>query len=138
MKEDYKKAMLTRDSMDESIPSFEEYLKLLQSTPDILGKIRDMKVMDGLLRIFFSNFTITATGKDFRQGSDVVFELKEPWRGFLKNGDFVRLCVHTLRILYGTYLETDIREEEVSVFHTLSVSITFIHRKGVNSIHPLP
>ena len=43
---------------------------------------------------------------------------------------FVRLCVHTLRILYGTYLETDIREEEVSVFHTLSVSITFIHRKG--------
>lgn len=32
--------------------------------------------------------------------------------------------------------ETDIREEEVSVFHTLSVSITFIHRKGVNSIHP--
>jgi DNA invertase Pin-like site-specific DNA recombinase len=90
MKEDYKKAMLTRDSMDESIPSFEEYLKLLQSTPDILGKIRDMKVMDGLLRIFFSNFTITATGKDFRQGSEVVFELKEPWRGFLKNGDFVR------------------------------------------------
>lgn len=90
MKEDYKKAMLTRDSMDESIPSFEEYLKLLQSTPDILGKIRDMKVMDGLLRIFFSNFTITATGKDFRQGSEGVFELKEPWKGFLKNGDFVR------------------------------------------------
>ena len=82
--------MLTRDSMDESIPSFEEYLKLLQSTPDILGKIRDMKVMDGLLRIFFSNFTITATGKDFRQGSEVIFELKEPWKGFLKNGDFVR------------------------------------------------
>ncbi len=43
---------------------------------------------------------------------------------------FVRLYVHTLRILYGTYLETDIREEEVSVFHTLSVSITFIHCKG--------
>ncbi len=48
-----------------------------------------MKVMDGLLRIFFSNFTITATGKDFRQGSEVVFELKEPRKGFLKNGDFV-------------------------------------------------
>ena len=90
MKDDYKKAMLTRDSMDESIPSFEEYLKLLQSTPDILGKIRDMKVMDGLLRIFFSNFTITATNKSFAQGSEVVFELKEPWKGFLKNGDFVR------------------------------------------------
>lgn len=89
MKDDYKKAILARDSINESVPSFEEYLKLLQSTPEILGKIRDMKVMDGLLRIFFSNFTITATGKDFRQGSDVVFELKEPWKGFLESGDFV-------------------------------------------------
>ena len=43
---------------------------------------------------------------------------------------FVRLCVHTLCILYGTYLETDIRKEEVSVFYTLSASITFIHCKG--------
>lgn len=90
MKSDYKKAILARDNIHESVPSFEEYLKLLQSTPDILGKIRDMKVMDGLLRIFFSNFTITATGKDFRQGSEVVFELKEPWKGFVESGDFVR------------------------------------------------
>jgi DNA invertase Pin-like site-specific DNA recombinase len=89
MKQDYKKAILARDNINESVPSFEEYLKLLQSTPDILGKIRDMKVMDGLLRIFFSNFTITATGKDFRQGSEVVFELKEPWKGFLESNDFV-------------------------------------------------
>ena len=89
MKEDYKKATLARDNIAEAVPTFEEYLKLLQSTPDILGKIRDMKVMDGLLRIFFSNFTITATGKDFRQGSEVVFELKEPWKGFLESGDFV-------------------------------------------------
>lgn len=90
MKEDYKKAVLARDSINESVPSFEEYLKLLQSTPDILGKIRNMKVMDALLRIFFSNFTITANGKDFRRGSEVVFELKEPWKGFLESGDFVR------------------------------------------------
>jgi hypothetical protein len=90
MKSDYKKATLARDNIHESVPSFQEYLKLLQYTPDILGKIRDMKVMDGLLRIFFSNFTITATGKDFRQGSEVVFEPKEPWKGFVVSGDFVR------------------------------------------------
>ena len=42
----------------------------------------------------------------------------------------VRLCVHTLRILYGTYLETDIREEEVSVFHPRYLFHNFAHRKG--------
>lgn len=44
--------------------------------------------MDDLLRIFFSNFTITADGKDFRQGSRVTYKLKEPWNGFLENKDF--------------------------------------------------
>jgi len=60
------------------------------STPVILGKIRDMKQMDSFLRIFFSNFIITATGKDFRKGSKVSLKLKEPWQGFLDNNDFVR------------------------------------------------
>ena len=58
--------------------------------PDILGKIRDMKVMDGLLRIFFSNFTITATNKYFRKGSAVTYKLNEPWEGFVNANDFVR------------------------------------------------
>ena len=89
MKNDYKKAVLARDNISESIPSFEEYLKLLQSTPVILNKIRDMKVMDGLLRIFFSNFTITATQKDFRKGSEVSYILNEPWEGFVKSNEFV-------------------------------------------------
>jgi hypothetical protein len=60
------------------------------STPVILGKIRDMKQMNSYLRIFFSIFIITATGKDFRKGSKVSLKLKEPWQGFLDNNDFVR------------------------------------------------
>lgn len=48
-----------------------------------------MKVMDSLLRVFFSNFTITATNGDFRQGSQVSYKLNEPWKGFIENGDFV-------------------------------------------------
>lgn len=71
-----------------ALPTYGEYLKLFESTPVILNKIRDMKQMDGFLRTFFSNFTITATGKDFRQGSEVTYKLKEPWNGFLENGDF--------------------------------------------------
>ena len=90
LKADYTRAMKRRDRIKGAIPTFEEYLKLLETTPVILDKIQDMKVMDALLRIFFSNFTITATGKDFRQGSEVVFEPKEPWKGFVVSGDFVR------------------------------------------------
>jgi hypothetical protein len=71
------------------LPTFEEYLKLFESTSVILGKIRDMKQMDTFIRIFFSNFTITATGEDFRRGSTVVYKLNEPYEGFVKNGDFV-------------------------------------------------
>jgi DNA invertase Pin-like site-specific DNA recombinase len=58
LKTDYKRAILQKDNIKAAIPTFEEYLKLLQSTPVALGKIRDMKTMDALLRIFFSNFTI--------------------------------------------------------------------------------
>lgn len=81
--------IMKRKQTKDSIATFEEYLKLFNSTPVILGKIRDMEQMDIFLRSFFSNFTITATGKDFRQGSKVTYILKEPWDGFLKNGDFV-------------------------------------------------
>jgi hypothetical protein len=48
-----------------------------------------MKVMDTLLRIFFSNFTVTAANGDFRQGSQVAYKLNEPYNGFINSGDFV-------------------------------------------------
>ena len=78
-----------RKDAPNALPTFEEYLKLFKSTSDILGKIRDMKQMDTLIRIFFSNFTITATEKDFRKGAKVSYKLNEPYAGFVENGDFV-------------------------------------------------
>lgn len=71
-----------RNRSKEAIVTYEEYLKLLSSTPVILGKIQDMEVMDAFLRIFFSNFTIIPSSGDFKQGSRVVYKLKEPWNGF--------------------------------------------------------
>lgn len=89
LKTEYKRTMRLRDAVTSTLPTYEQYLKLFQSTPVILGKIRSMKAMDVLLRIFFSNFTITPNGKDFRKGSTVSYKLKEPYEGFLKSNDFV-------------------------------------------------
>ncbi len=90
LKAEYTRAMKRRDRIKGAIPTFEEYLKLLETTPVILDKIQDMKVMDTLLRIFFSNFTITPGESSFRKGSKVSYKLKEPWEGFVSANDFVR------------------------------------------------
>lgn len=66
---------------------------MAEATPVILDKIQDMKVMDTLLRIFFSNFTITPGDDSFRKGSAVSYKLKEPWEGFVSANDFVRGAV---------------------------------------------
>jgi len=89
LEKDYEDLLLKRREYKSSITTYEKYLKLLQSAPVILNKMHDMEAMDALLRIFFSNFTITAKGKSFRQGSETTFNLKEPWLGFLKDGKFV-------------------------------------------------
>lgn len=89
LKADSKRAMKQRDNIQAAIPTFEEYLKLLQSTPVALGKICDMKTMDALLRIFFSNFTIHPAAKGTFKGSTVTYKLNEPWEGFVNANDFV-------------------------------------------------
>lgn len=89
IKKEYGKALRRKDNIKGAIPTFEEYLKLLKTTPVILGKIRDMKAMDTLLRIFFSNFIITPGENGFRKGSTVTYKLNEPWKGFVENGNFV-------------------------------------------------
>ncbi len=90
IKKEYAKALKRKDSIKGAIPTFEEYLKLLETTPVILSKIREMKAMDALLRIFFSNFTISPGENGFRKGSKVSYKLNEPYQGFVENGDFVR------------------------------------------------
>lgn len=89
LKKDYKQTVLKRENIKNTLPAFKEYLKLIESTPVVLQKIRDMKTMDTLLRIFFSNFTIKPVLEGTFKGSIVSFELKEPWKGFLENDDFV-------------------------------------------------
>lgn len=89
LKTQYKRSVKQRDKIKDVIPTFEEYLKLLQSTPVILGKIRDMKTMDALLRVFFSNFTIHPVEDGSFKGSKVTYKLNEPWIGFVDDDDFV-------------------------------------------------
>jgi site-specific DNA recombinase len=89
LKKEYQEAIDARDKIKSAIPSFDEYLKLLESTPVILSKIRDMKTMDALLRVFFSNFTIHPVKDDKFKGSKVTYKLNEPWQGFIDNDDFV-------------------------------------------------
>lgn len=89
LRNDYQKNIRIRDNIKDSIPTYEQYLKLFESTPVILGKIRDMKAMDTLLRIFFSNFTVTAINGSFNKGSKVSYKLNEPYNGFIESGDFV-------------------------------------------------
>ena len=59
--------------------------------------------MDALLRIFFSNFTITPGKDGFRKGSKVVHKLNEPWKGFVENNDFV-LGAGTGTLTLGLFL----------------------------------
>lgn len=80
--------MNIRNQSKHSIPTYEEYLKLLKSTPVILSRMKDLKQVDKLLRIFFSNFTVHPINNDNYQGSRVTSELKEPWKGFIVKGVF--------------------------------------------------
>ncbi len=78
-----------RTAASNTLLSYENYLKLFSSSSVILTKIQDMEEMDSLIRMFFSNFTITGKDSRFVQGSEVTFELKEPWKGFIKDEKFV-------------------------------------------------
>jgi len=89
MKSDYVLAKKKREEIFSKVPTYKEYLKLFESVPVILGKIKDMRAMNTLLRNFFSNFTIHPAKKGSFQGATVSYELKEPWKGFVENGDFV-------------------------------------------------
>lgn len=65
-----------------------EYLELFGSVSDKLRKTTDMALVDGVLRIFFSNFTVKQYGKGKEQRCEITHKLKEPWAGFLNSNDF--------------------------------------------------
>ena len=79
-----------RNDSKNAIFTYEKYLKLFENISVILDEMHDMKVMDKVLREFFSNFTIKSEGKGKQQRCDIEYKLKEPWQGFLDDGKFVR------------------------------------------------
>ena len=82
------KLKLALEAEKEVILNYEEYLKLFRAIPVILSNIRYMKVMDELLRFFFLNFTIHPHNNRFLKRSKATCNIKEPWSGFLKHGNF--------------------------------------------------
>lgn len=47
-----------------------------------------MGYLDGVLRKFFSNFTVKSTGRGKEQRCEITHKLNEPWDGFVKSGNF--------------------------------------------------
>jgi site-specific DNA recombinase len=78
-----------RSSIKNSIFTYEKYLELFQNISVILGDMNDMDQMDGVLRKFFSNFTVTDLGRDAEQRYKITYYLNEPWLGFIKNDNVV-------------------------------------------------
>lgn len=74
-----------KSNLKESVVTYNEYLELFQNISVKLRKTDDMKLLDQVLRKFFSNFTVTQSGSGKQQRRDVVHTLKEPWLGLLKS-----------------------------------------------------
>ncbi len=55
-----------------------------------MRKTHDISLMDEIVRKFFSNFSVKVSDKGKEQIIDVVYELKEPWKSFIKTEDFER------------------------------------------------
>ena len=88
LRSDLEKAKRQKADIKESILTYKEYLELFGSVSDKLRKTTGMALIDGVLRIFFSNFTVKQYGKGKEQRCEITHKLKEPWDGFLKNDDF--------------------------------------------------
>lgn len=88
LRSDLNKAKQQRDGIKESVLTYKEYLELFGSVSDKLRKTTDMALIDGVLRIFFSNFTVKQYGKGKEQRCEITHKLKEPWAGFLNDNDF--------------------------------------------------
>ncbi len=78
LKTDYRRATKQKDNIKAAIPTFEKYLKLLETTPVILGTILE-PVQKGTFK-----------------GSKVVYKLNEPWKGFVDSVNFVRGALDAL------------------------------------------
>ena len=84
----------TRDTIKGSVLTYEKYLELFENIGSILevgvANSISMEALDGILRKFFSNFELEATGDTKLQWSVSSHKLNEPWEGFVKSNN-VRL-----------------------------------------------
>jgi site-specific DNA recombinase len=83
-----KKLNAKRNALKGSVTTYEKYLELFESIDVKLAKTHDMALIDQILRKFFLNFTIKATGKGKQQRCDITHILNEPFAGFVKSENF--------------------------------------------------
>lgn len=83
-----KELIVKKEDTKGSIMTYKRYLELFENVSVILRKMDDMEQLDLMLRKFFSNFTIKASGKGKQQRYEITHKLKEPFAGFLNLNDF--------------------------------------------------
>lgn len=87
-----KKARDKKGRQDESMMTYEDFLELFDNTVEILRSTTHMSTADEIIRIFFSNFTVSAIpkGKNGKQKQWSVTNhcLAKPYDQFVKNGQF--------------------------------------------------
>lgn len=89
MEAELTKLEATLKSSKDAILSYDEYLELFKFISVELPKSQNQELLDSILRIFFSNYTVKRTGTGKQQRYEIVHKLNEPWDGFIKSNDFV-------------------------------------------------
>lgn len=78
----------------------------MRNVSDVLLNEEEAELKDSVVRVFFSNFTVTADSFEIKRGYDITHKLNEPFAGFVKSDNFVRGRVeHTLHELLNHLLE---------------------------------
>ncbi len=79
-----------RKEAKEALPTYKKYLELMNGVSDILMEEEDGELKDSVVRVFFSNFTVTADSFEIKRGYNITHKLNEPFAGFVKSDNFVR------------------------------------------------
>lgn len=89
-REEQAKLLADRKEAKEALPTYEKYLELINNVSDVLIDEEEGELKDSVVRVFFSNFTVTADSFAIKRGYNIAHKLNEPWEGFVKSNNFVR------------------------------------------------
>jgi DNA invertase Pin-like site-specific DNA recombinase len=89
-KDEQSKLVIDRKEAKSALPTYEKYLELINGVSEILMDEEEGEVKDSVVRVFFSNFTVTADNFTMKRGYDITHKLNEPWEGFVKSEKFDR------------------------------------------------